>query len=259
MDAPLISDPVFYALAVPALLFVGISKGGFGGGVGMLGVPVLAIAIPLVQAAAIMLPILCLMDLFALAAYRRRFSAANVRALLPAALIGIAAGAWAFGALEERWIRGIVGLIAVIFALQYWLGLWRRGGVEKPPASPGAWSAALWGSLSGFTSTVAHAGGPPMSVYLLPQRLDRTIYVGTTVVLFTAINYLKLVPYGWLGQLHTENLATSLVLAPLAPLGIWLGRVLHDLVNETLFYRIAYALLVVVGAKLIWDGAALAG
>jgi len=256
MDAGLITDPLFYALAVPAVLLVGISKGGFGGGIGLIGVPIMALAVPLVQAAGILLPILCVMDLFALAAYRRHWSRANVRVLLPGSLLGIAAGAWAFGTLDEHWIRGIVGAIAVVFAGHYFAGLARRRGVERPPHDPSSWSGWLWGGLSGFTSTVAHAGGPPMSVYLMPQRLDRTIYVGTTVVMFTAINYVKLVPYAWLGALRTENLATSLVLAPLAPVGIQLGRWLHERVDEILFYRIAYVLLLVVGARLIMDALA---
>ena len=253
-SSDLITEPIFYAVAVPALLLVGISKGGFGGGVGLIGVPLLALAVPLVQAAAIMLPILCLMDLFAVRAYWGTFSAANLRLLMPAALIGIAIGSWAFGTFDEAWIRGLVGAIAVGFALQYWAGLWWRGGDESEPRQPGAASGWFWGAASGFTSTIAHAGGPPMSVHLLPQRLHPTVYVGTTVVLFTVINYVKLVPYAWLGELHGGNLATSLVLAPLAPLGVALGRWLHARVDELLFYRIAYVLLLAVGARLLWDG-----
>ncbi len=256
MIAP-IADPLFYGVAVPALLIVGISKGGFGGGLGMIGVPLIALVIPLFQAAAILLPLLCLMDLFALRSYWGVFDRPNVRWLMPASMLGIAAGAWAFGSLDERWIRGIVGVIAVVFALQYWAGLWRRGGVEEPAASKGAVSGWVWGSLAGFTSTIAHAGGPPMSVHLLPQRLDRTVYVGTTVLLFTAINYVKLGPYAWLGQLHAENLATALVLAPAAPIGIWLGRFLHDRVDDAPFYRIAYAMLLTVGLKLVADAGGL--
>ncbi len=252
-----ISDPLFYLVAFPALLIVGVSKGGFGGGLGLVGVPLIALVVPLFRAAAILLPVLCLMDLFALRTYWGVYSAPNVRTLLPSALIGVGAGAVAFGTLDERWIRGIVGVIAVAFASQYGFGLWRRGGTEAPPRERGALSGWLWGSLAGFTSTVAHAGGPPMSVHLLPQRLDRTVYVGTTVLVFTALNYVKLAPYAWLGQLRVENLATALVLAPAAPVGIRLGRYLHDRVDDEPFYRIAYAMLLVVGVKLLADAAGL--
>ncbi len=254
METGPLTDPFFYSIAIPALLAVGVAKGGFGGSVGLIGVPLLALAVPLVQAAAIMLPILCLMDLFAVWSYRREWSREHVRALLPPAILGIALGAWAFQALDERGIRLIVGVLAVAFSTQYWIGLWRRGGSEPPPARPGPMSARLWGLLSGFSSTVAHAAGPTMSVYLLPLRLAPSLYVGTSVVLFFVFNYVKLIPYAWLGQLHAENLWTSLALAPVAPLGIWLGRWLQVRVDEALFYRVCWALLAAVGSKLIWDG-----
>lgn len=248
-----LTEPFFYAIAIPAVLLVGISKGGFGGGVGLLGVPMLALAIPLVQAAAILLPILCVMDLLAVYAYRGQYSTANLRVLLPGALAGIAAGSVAFGAFDEAWIRCIVGAVALVFAAQYWINLLHRGGEEAEPAAARPLPGLFWGAVSGFTSTVAHAGGPPLGVYVLPQRLPRTVYVGTTVLFFTVINYVKLGPYALLGLLHGGNLATSLALAPLAPVGIWLGRWLHDRVSESTFYRISYALLVLVGVKLLWD------
>jgi hypothetical protein len=112
----------------------------------------------------------------------------------------------------------------------------------------------FWGAVGGFTSTLAHAGGPPVAVYLLPQKLHPTLFVGTTVIVFTVINYVKLVPYAWLGQLRTENLLTSLALLPLAPLGVRLGRWLHDRVDDVLFYRISYVLLLVTGLKLVSEG-----
>lgn len=249
----LITDPAFYALAVPVVLLVGIGKGGFGGGIGMVAVPALSFVMPLPQAAAILLPILCVMDLFALAAFRGQYSVPNLWRVLPGCLLGIAAGALAFGSFDERWLRIVVGVIAVAFALQWMLGA-ARPGRGSEPAAPSWGSGTLWGWATGLTSTLAHAGGPPMAVYLLPQRMTPTLYVGTTVVVFTVVNYTKLVPYAWLGQLGTENLATSLVLLPLAPLGIRLGRWLHDRVDEVAFYRIAYGLLLLSGLKLVSDG-----
>jgi uncharacterized membrane protein YfcA len=250
----LVSEPLFYVLAVPIVLLVGIGKGGFGGGVGMIAVPALSLAIPLAQAAGILLPILCVMDLFALTAYRGQYSGENVRRLLPAALVGIGFGALVFGVLDERWLRVIVGAIAVAFALPWLVGVARRRGQAPAARRPGPWSGAFWGAVGGFTSTLAHAGGPPVAVYLLPQRLSPTLFVGTTVIVFTVINYVKLVPYTLLGQLRTENLVTSLVLLPLAPLGIRLGRWLHDRVDDVLFYRISYVLLLITGLKLVSEG-----
>jgi uncharacterized protein len=253
MEFSVIDEPAFYAAAVPALLLIGISKGGFGGGLGVLGVPLLSLSVPPPRAAAILLPILCLMDLFALLEYRSAFSRSHVLRLLPPAMLGIALGALVFGALSERWIRGAVGALALLFVAQRLLEAWRREPAPAPrPLSTLA--AALWGVLAGFTSTLAHAGGPPLSIALLPQRLAPRVFVGTTVVLFSAINYAKLVPYWWLGQLRLENLATSLLLAPLAPLGVRAGRWLHGRIDTALFYRIAYALLAIMGLKLFWDG-----
>jgi uncharacterized membrane protein YfcA len=254
MGPHLVADPLFYLLAVPVVLWVGVSKGGFGGGGGLVAVPLLSLSVPLPQAAGILLPVLCVMDLFALAAYRGQYSAVNVRRLLPAALVGIGAGALAFGTLGDRWLRLVVGVIAVAFAVQWVIGVVRRGGRVPEARRPGALSGALWGSVAGFTSTMAHAGGPPVSVYLLPQRLPPTLFVGTTVIVFTVINYAKLVPYAWLGQLRVENLLTSLVLLPLAPLGIRLGRWLHDRIDDVLFYRVTYGLLLLTGLKLVAEG-----
>ncbi|HJP20825.1 MAG: sulfite exporter TauE/SafE family protein [Alphaproteobacteria bacterium] len=246
----MVVDPWFYAFAVPAILLIGISKGGFGAGLGILTVPALALVIPPLQAAGILLPILCLMDLFGLWAYRRQWDPANMRIMVPAVLLGIAIGTATAGLLDERDIRLIVGSIAVLFALDYWL----RRGESRAAAGRSVLKGGFWSVVAGFTSFVSHAGGPPISVYLLPQKLDKTTYVGTTVVLFAIVNYVKLVPYAWLGQLAPGNLLTSLVLAPLAPLGMGLGIWLHNRVSPRFFYQACYVLIFVVGAKLAWDG-----
>ena len=123
-------------------------------------------------------------------------------------------------------------------------------------ARPGRIAGAFWGGLAGFTSTLAHAGGPPFAVYLLPQKLDKTLFVGTSVIFFFIVNYVKLVPYHFLGQLNVGNLAVALVFAPLAPLGIWLGVWLHRRVSERAFYNISYTLLLATGLKLVYDALA---
>ena len=249
----MILDPWFYVLAIPAMLIVGISKGGFGGGLGVVGVPAMSLVVSPPQAAAIMLPILCLMDLFGVWAYRGTWDRRNMAILAPAALVGIAVGAATFSVLDEAAIRLIVGTIAIGFAADYWL---RRSRQEQQRTRPSVATGGFWGAVTGYTSFVAHAGGPPLSVYLLPQRLDMTVFTGTAVIFFAVVNYAKLLPYGWLGQLDATNLATALVLSPLAPLGMWLGIRLHKRVSARLFYRVCYGLLAVTGAKLMWDGVA---
>jgi uncharacterized membrane protein YfcA len=245
----------FYPVAVVAILISGIAKGGFGAGSGGVAVPLMSIFIAPAEAAGIMLPILCAMDLFGVHAYRGRWSAAHLRILLPGAMLGIGIGALAFGMLPVSTIRLLLGLIAVTFALNQWFRVTERlaarmAGKSSPPG-PGA--GAIWGTVSGFTSTLAHAGGPPFAIYMLPQRLDKTALVATSAVFFLAVNYVKLVPYAFLGQLNVGNLTAALLFSPLAPLGIWLGVWMHRRLSERAFYHVAYTLLFATGAKLIYD------
>ncbi|MBL4740801.1 MAG: sulfite exporter TauE/SafE family protein [Sneathiella sp.] len=246
----MIADPLFYLIAVPAILLIGISKGGMAGSLGMLGVPLMSILIPPVQAAAIILPILCLMDIFGLIAYRRNADWKNLSYLLPGALVGIGVGTLLFQYLNEDMVRLFLGAIAVIFTLNYWL----VPTPETNKSGPSLLKGSFWGTISGFTSFVAHAGGPPIQFYMLPQKIDKKLFVGTSVWFFLVVNYVKLIPYAYLGQFSTENLATSVVLFPLAPIGIWLGVKALKYLPEKLFYKIAYLLLFVTGSKLVLDG-----
>ncbi len=247
-----IADPLFYAVAVPAVLLAGISKGGLGGGMGLMAVPLMSLFISPVQAAAIMLPILCTMDIFGLRAYRDRWHRRNVAIMVPGALAGIAVGALTFRTLDENLVRLLIGAIAIGFTTHHWA----RPRPSNRPTRPNRLVGGVSSAIAGFTSFVAHAGGPPVQFYLLPQRMDKTVLVGTTVVFFFVVNYVKLVPYGWLGQFSSDNLMTSLALGPLAPFGIWLGVRLHKVIPRELFYRLCYAMLFVSGVKLLWDGLA---
>ncbi len=248
----MLSDPWFYAVAIPAVLITGISKSGFGGALGVVSVPIMALVISPVQAAAILLPILCLMDLMGLWAYRGKWALGELRLLLPAALLGIAVGTLLFGVVNVAVLRLVLGSMALVFAVHYWRQMQSPGRGRPPDVSRafGVVSAAA----SGFTSFVAHAGGPPLHMYLLRRSLDKTTFIATTVAFFTIVNYVKLVPYAWLGQLAANNLKTSLVLAPLAPVGIALGIWLHKRVPDRQFFRIACLFLFALSLKLISDG-----
>lgn len=246
-----IVDPTFYLLAVPAVLLVGISKGGFGVGLGLLAVPAMALAVPAAQAAAVLLPILCLMDLVGLWGYRAKWDRTNMRIILPAGMVGLALGGLAFRLLDPRTLALVVGLIAVGFSLEFWA---RPAGAVRAPREASRVRGSFWAFVSGFTSFTAHAGGPPLSVYLLPQRLDKTLFVGTTVVFFAVVNYVKLVPYAWLGQFDGQTLLTTLVLSPLAPLGMWLGMWLHGRIAPRAFFQTCYVFVFLAGVKLIADG-----
>jgi len=243
-------DPWFFAAAIPAVLITGISKSGFSGGVGILAVPLIALFVSPVQAAAVMLPILVVMDVINIWAYRGAWDKRNLVILLPGAILGIGIGWATFHLVDDNAVRLLPGAISIAFGLSYFAG---GRAAEKPRTLP-PWIGTVCGTISGFTSFVAHAGGTPVKVFLLPQRLDKTLFVGTNVIYFFAVNQLKLIPYGALGQFSTDNLMLSAVLLPLAPLGVWLGLKLHHRVSEQLFYRICYGLVLISGSKLMWDG-----
>ncbi len=121
---------------------------------------------------------------------------------------------------------------------------------------PGTTAGAFWGAVSGFTSTLAHAGGPPFAIYMLGQNVDKTLFVGTSAVFFLIVNYVKLVPYYFLGQLNLGNLTAALLFSPLVPIGVWVGVYLHRRISQRTFFNLSYTLLLVTGLKLIWDAVA---
>ena len=244
----MIADPWFYAAATVAVLIVGIAKGGLGGGVAVVGVPLMAMVISPAQAAAVLLPILMVMDVLAVRAYRGAWDWANLRVLVPAALGGTAIGAATFGYLTPDGLRALVAAIALTYSLQYFAP--RAASARRPPRRG---AGVVWGALAGFASFSVHAGGPPLHAYLLPQGMDRTTFQATGVAFFFVVNWSKVGPYAWLGQWNADNLLTSLVLLPLAPVGIWIGRRLHERATDELFFRIVHASLFVIGVKLLYD------
>ncbi len=245
-----ITDPLFYAIAIPVVLLTGISKTGVPGLFGGMAVPLLSLVVPPLQAVALMLPILCFIDIFGLRAFRGIYDRRNMPILLTGIAIGTVAGMLVFTLLPQDFTRILVGAIAVLFALNNISG-WAR----HRPATTASWPRGVfWSSLSGLTSFVAHAGSAPIMAYLLPQRLDRRIYVGTTVWFFFFLNYAKIVPYALLGQLDLTNLMTALVLLPLAPVGVKLGVIIQGKLDEKIFYQISYWALLGIGVKLLYDG-----
>jgi len=248
----MITDPWFYAAAVPAVLLYGISKGGFGGGLGVIAVPLMALVISPVKAAAILLPVLCVMDIVALWKFRGKWLWPELRILLPASLIGIFIGTLLFEYMNASVVRLIVGVVALTFTVHYWISK-RRSGKQALADFPQSYGIVS-GTVAGFTSFVAHSGGPPINMYLLRRPLDRTDFAATTVVFFAVANYVKLVPYAWLGQLDTANLKTAAALVVLAPIGVLIGTWLHQRVTDRFFFAFVYFLLFIVGLKLVYDG-----
>ncbi len=252
--AEFFSDPAFIVVAIVAVLITGISKGGFGG-MALLAVPLMSLVIPPIQAAGIMLPIMIPMDVMSVWMYRRSWDKRNLTVLIPAAIIGIT-----IGGLTARWVnddivRLIVGVIAVTFITHRWLGMRRRSGQQDTKREPPNRALGVfWGACSGFTSFLAHAGSPPYQVYVLPQRLPKEIYAGTSVIFFATANAIKLIPYSMLGQFSPSNLSVSAALLPLVPVGVLIGRWLNRRLREDIFYAIVMTAIFLVGVKLIWDG-----
>ncbi len=245
----MITDPWFYAVAIPAVLLMGLSKSGFGAGFGALATPLLALAVPVPQAAAIMLPLLLVMDGFGVKALFLQRDRALIRLLLPAGLLGTVLGTLSFGVLAPKVVAGIVGGLTLAFLAQRLLFPPRAD--SKPPPK---WLGFGLGIASGFTSFVAHTGSPPVSAYVLPLRLSPITYTATMATFFAAINLSKWMPYAWLGLIDMRNITTSLVLVPLAPVGVWVGVKLVPHIRPVLFYRLVYTGMFLTGAKLLWDG-----
>jgi len=246
---PIISDPAFYLVAIPAVTALGLSKGGFSG-LGTIALPLLALAISPVQAMGLLIPILMTQDVVTIWSYRRTWDAGLLKIMIPGQIAGVGV-AWLIAAyVPDAAIRLLVGVIAVAFTLDRWLGLGARAGTPRPTVLAGL----LWGGVSGFTSFLANAGAPPFQIHVLPRKLDKETFVGTYAIFFAVGNALKVVPYFLLGQLNLTNLSTSLVLLPLAILtnvaGVWLVR----RTPTEFFYRIVYILIFLIGLDLIRAG-----
>jgi hypothetical protein len=245
---PLITEPYFYLVSIPAVLLMGISKSGFGAGFGSLAVPMMALAVSVPQAAAILMPVLLLMDILGMAAFRKDFDMKLLRFLLPWGLVGIGVGTLLFTVLETHIVAGMVGAFTLLFLAQ------RVAFPPKPDSPPPPkWLGALLTATSGFTSFIAHAGGPPINAYVIPMLLSPVRFTATMAFFFFVVNLSKWIPYAWLGLLDWRNMATSLVLLPIAPIGVWVGVWMARRISQVLFYRFLYAGMLLTGIKLLWD------
>ena len=249
MAFPLITDPFFYAVAVPAVVMLGISKSGFGAGFGSLAVPVMALAVAVPQAAAILMPVLLLMDLLGMATFRKSFDLKLLKFLVPCGLLGTVVGALLFKVLDARLVAGMVGVFTLLFLAQRLLFPPKA---DSPP--PPKWLGAVLTVMSGFTSFVSHAGGPPLSAYVIPLRMSPLKFTATMAFFFFVINLSKWIPYALLGLIDLRNMSTSLVLLPLAPVGVWIGVRLAKSISPQLFYRLLSVGMLLTGCKLVWDG-----
>ncbi|WP_370205053.1 sulfite exporter TauE/SafE family protein [Pararhodobacter marinus] len=242
-------SPSMVWVTLLAVGLVGLSKGGLGGAFALMGVPLMSLVMPPVLAAAVLLPVLLMMDAASLWIWRHWRDGEVLRVMLPAAMVGIAAG-WAAAAVtSDAAVRLIVGIVALGFAARALLGRFIGTAPRYVPAM--GW---LWGTIAGFTSFVAHAGGPLFQIQVLPKRLDPKLYTGTSVLFFAVVNLVKVVPYAALGLFERDVLVSALILLPLAFISVRAGAAVIKRMKPEVFYPFTYSMVVVVGAKLVWDG-----
>jgi uncharacterized membrane protein YfcA len=247
---PLLHQPLFWALALPAVVLVGLAKGGFAG-VGTLATPLLALAVPPVQAAAILLPILIVQDAVSVWVFRKSWNKGVLAVTLPGAVAGIALGYALAAYVPAAAVELAIGAISIAFGLHRLLRAQGQGGQQAHSPVLGVAS----GVVSGFTSQISHAGAPPFQMYVLPLRLPQFEFIGTSAIYFAAVNWLKVPAYVALGQFDRPGLGASLALMPVALASTWAGVWLVRRVPAERFFRVICVLLVAVGARLAWEGA----
>lgn len=235
-------------LASGAAFLVGLSKGGLPA-VGMLGVPLLSMVMSPVKAAVLLLPIYVISDLMGIWLYRRDFSAANLRILAPAGILGVFIGWLTASVVSDRAIMFLIGATGVAFCLNIWL---RKPSLAqaRPPILAKGW---FWGTLAGFTSFISHAGAPPFQVYMLPQKLPKAEFAGTATLFFAVINAVKILPYQNLQPYSSATLYSAAVLIPFALVGAVSGAYLTKRIADAWFYQLVQISLFAVSAKLLFN------
>ncbi len=240
----------FFLIAAAAVVFAGISKGGFGSGAAFVAAAGLATITDPAQAIGLMLPLLMLMDVSSLKPYWGKWLKKESLYLCLGGMPGVALGIWFFNIADANMLRLLIGVISLLFV--FWKAIQAYELVPTAKEKLPAWAGGLAGIVAGFTSFVSHAGGPPAAIYLLSSKPSKTEYQATTVIVFWVINIAKAFPYSYLGLFTLETLKLDLMLAPFAMLGVWLGVKGHHLISEQYFYFLTYILLLATGIRLIW-------
>lgn len=240
----------FWLLAVLATVFVGAGKGGLPL-IGLLAVPVMSLVMPTTMAAGLLLPLYVISDMYGLWLFRSEYSKRNLIILGLAGTLGVGIG-WLTASITNE---DVIKLAVGGFGLAYCAMVVLAGKTERPARPADLPRGILWGVITGFTSFASHSGGPPFQIYMLPQKLPKMVFSGTSTILFAYLNFIKLLPYWQLGQINYGSLEIGLYLVPVALLGAWLGYKLIILIPQNLFFRIVEVALFIVSVKLVWDAA----
>jgi uncharacterized protein len=247
--ANLMVDPLTLAVAALCVFIISFTKGAFGGGFAIIGIPLLALVMDPLVAGAFLAPLFCIGDVVALRYWRpSTWSRPDLQILVPGQLVGMGLGFLLLNVVDRSFFALTIALITLLFT-----GYWFMGGrtVVKRPRSLIKGVAA--GTASGVTSMVAHAGGPPVAMYLLPLGLPKGVYAGTTYLFFVVSNFAKVGPWLVLAPPTPELWWLIPLSVPVIVVGVWVGWRLHALLDQRQLYSACYALLVVVGLKLLWD------
>ena len=247
------TDPLFYLIGVPAVFLISLGRGAFGGGLAILGVPLLAFAVDPVTATFMMAPIVSASDPFTVWAFPpRTWSMPDLKWLVPGAAAGLGLGAVFVSEVDPRIVALGISIVILWFTARYFLRD-RSALTGHTPVNPVL--ALICGGLSGFTTFISHGGNPPLSYYLLPRGLPKTIFAGTMIAFFLVTNVVKLALYLWLSTNNTRVLLLAVALMPAVPLGVWAGKRLHDRLDERRLYFWCYLLVGAAGLRLFVDSA----
>jgi len=244
------SDPLSISIALLSVLLLGLAKGGMLG-LGMLGMPLMAMVFPPVEAGAILMPLLVVQDIFGMWLYRKNWNRRIIAWMLPGAVCGVAVAAYFASIMPVHVILAILGGISVVFGLwRVWV-TWRDMPVTVRTSKE--WPGLIFGFFSGITSQIAHAGAPPFRIWVMPKNLPHIQFAGTAIMLFGFVNYVKVPAFIALGAFTRETLILSRLLTPVALLSTMAGARLVPYIKGRSFFLFANMMLVLVGAKLIWD------
>ena len=240
---------LFFVSVVPAIILYGIAKSGLGGSISLISIPLMTLVMPLSQALAIILPILIFSDIIAVYRFRKEFDLSTLKIMVPFSAVGIIIGSYSFSYFSEDLLKLIVGIMGFIFSGHYFIFKKKK----IIPSKKNLFKGAICSTVAGFTSFCVHAGGTPTSLYLLPLRLKKEIYVGTRIIFFSFVNLFKLPLYVHLSMVNLKTISQSLMLIPLAVVGIFIGYRILKIIEENLFYNIIFSLIFLTSTKLIYD------
>ncbi len=240
---------VAFSVAVIAVLLIGIAKAGFGGGVGLLTTPLMSLVMPAKITVGFLLPLLIIADGFTLFHHRGHWDKPNLKMLVPSAFIGIILGVLLIDVVSDQELKRIIGGVVIIFtAVQMIRNHLQKGALYRPSW----WQGGIAGTSAGFVSAIAHSAGAIVAIYLLPQRLDKRVFVSTMVLFFAIVNLLKVPPYLAIGLIDWQTLKSGLIFIPFIPIGTLAGAWLNRRLDQNVFTRIIYVLVLITGLQLLF-------